>query len=272
MYRKPGYETGKVLGARLLKGFTHLGARMRVTSLAQNLRPRRIEGMIRWGVSSNEHLDSRLSVVINKSAALNLSTHKLNALVQMKRGGVNCPEVWTNAADIASFPVLGRNMYHHGGLDAVKYDNAEALVRRDHYVKFIDSTKEFRVHVFCGEVIRITRKVFRGFNRSGEAIAESGCIRNDIWGWGHKNVGREYWPEPVCAEAIKALEVLGLDFGAVDIIMERGTRLPFVLEVNSAPRLNSVGQEVYCKKICELFGLTYDREAFLLPGNTVSSE
>jgi hypothetical protein len=48
----------------------------------------------------------------------------------------------------------------------------------------------------------------------------------------------------VIVESLKAVDSLDLDFGAVDVLYsEEG--YPFVLEVNSAPRLNKYGRQLY---------------------------
>jgi hypothetical protein len=44
---------------------------------------------------------------------------------------------------------------------------------------------------------------------------------------------------PIAEEALIAIEAIGLDFGAVDVIYNNPTRQAFVLEVNSAPGMEA---------------------------------
>ena len=55
------------------------------------------------------------------------------------------------------------------------------------------------------------------------------------------------WGDEVPA-AIKAMEIVGLDFGAVDVIKKGDT--PYVLEINSAPWTSPYQQEVFAEAFC----------------------
>lgn len=52
-------------------------------------------------------------------------------------------------------------------------------------------------------------------------------------------------------EAIKAVNALGLDFGAVDIVTEKNTGIPYVLEVNTAPGNEGTTTQKYVDSIIE---------------------
>ena len=49
--------------------------------------------------------------------------------------------------------------------------------------------------------------------------------------------------EESCELAIKAAKVLGIDIGGVDVIQDIETGKLYVLEVNSAPRWESISQD-----------------------------
>lgn len=272
-YRKPGYETGKILGERLKQAAPHLGIRVKVTKgghrVSRLALQMRMTMMIRWGISENEDLDYAINTM-NSAGALKNSTNKLRALKIMKEAEVMCPTVWKNAADIERFPVLGRDTYHHGGLDVVKIlgsnvpalNDVSRIPKKDFYVEFIPSVHEYRVHVFDGQAIRITKKAFRGHNRGGEEIDIRDNIRNDIYGWGMRAIQLDQCPPNVVTQAINAVNALNLDFGAVDVIVSSVSQEAYVLEVNSSPRLNVVGQELYLKAICDYLELPFQREWF----------
>lgn len=93
-----------------------------------------------------------------------------------------------------------------------------------HFMEYINAEKEFRVHVVNGESIKISEKV------GGDATVKShgrGAIFQYPYDFHHKITLRR--------AAKKAVEVLGLDFGAVDVLWANDQA--YVLEVNSAPCL-----------------------------------
>lgn len=268
-YRKEGYETGKILGDRLLNAYPRqVKVSKNPDRVARLLRRFRGATLVRWGVSDNPEFDN--IDTINPAQSLKMSTNKLFALRHMKECGVRCPRTWEFPENIESFPVLGRDKYHHGGLDVVKIlgSNVRALNDftkipvKDFYVEFIPSNTEYRVHVFNNKPVRVTKKTFRGHNRGGEQIDTRDNIRNDIYGWGHSNITLEEWPTDACQEAVKAVNSLGLTFGAVDVIVSSVSKQAYVLEVNSAPRLNTVGQQIYLTELCDMLGLDFYPEVF----------
>lgn len=124
----------------------------------------------------------------------------------------------------------------------------------------IDKDLEFRVDVFQGKAFRFHVKTGPddkiAWNRDGTEWST----------YGKKTMVRgpsEKYPSAVesqTREAIdlakRAVEAVGYDFGAVDIIRERGTNKLFVLEVNSAPSLDENGVRKYAARIKNALGLT----------------
>lgn len=108
------------------------------------------------------------------------------------------------------------------------------------YVQYKKKKKEFRVHVFKGEVIDITQKKKRK-DFEGEVNTK---IRNYANGWVYC---REdiIEPEDLRAQAVLAVHTLGLDFGAVDIIWNEKENKSYVLECNTAPGLEGTTIEAY---------------------------
>jgi len=107
------------------------------------------------------------------------------------------------------------------------------------YTLGVMNAGEYRVHVFGDEVI-LYQKKSRRINEDGEVETAEGMdadVRNLESNWVYRtgNLKRLERVENLAIDAIKAV---GLDFGAVDIIMEEGGHV-YVLEINSAPGLGN---------------------------------
>ena len=107
------------------------------------------------------------------------------------------------------------------------------------YTRGVANKGEYRVHVMQGEVI-LYQKKSRKLDNDGEVeVAEGGDadVRNLESGWIYRT-GNLRRLERVEELAIDAIESLGLDFGAVDIINDSDNEV-HVLEINTAPGLGN---------------------------------
>jgi len=95
-----------------------------------------------------------------------------------------------------------------------------------HFMEYIDAPREYRVHIFRGKSIRISEKVF-----DEARDYTTGKPQHEV-----KHVRRG---------AKQALEAVGLDFGAVDILASN-TKC-WVLEVNAAPGLGGSMPKLYAE-------------------------
>jgi glutathione synthase/RimK-type ligase-like ATP-grasp enzyme len=113
------------------------------------------------------------------------------------------------------------------------------------YVKSINKTKEFRVHVVADQAIDLQEKRRKNGSRANEMIRnlDNGwvfCRQNIVAPAGLKELG------------VAAVKAVGLLFGAVDIIFDAvGNRL-YVLEVNTAPGLTNSTAVSYAKAFLNL--------------------
>lgn len=152
--------------------------------------------------------------------------------------------------------------------------HAVAAIREgaDYFQNLIEIVDEYRVHVFCGKVLYAAKKSARSKEETAEAyvrqelesqrtaaekhgirfdettarailsrqaarFAADGpdmLIRSNRLGWKFEPV--DVFPEGMGGEAVKAVESLGLDFGAVDCCVDPDGYC-FVLEVNTGPGL-----------------------------------
>lgn len=175
--------------------------------------------IINWG--SRGRIPPRFSRVVNR----NLVT-KLDAMKKLQAQDVPVPR-------FIEGPFITRKLRHRGGRDIRSYNRRFA-------VETIPKDAEFRVEVFNGKVFRIHEKkpkyppANQPFNWNRE---------NTHWVTvGSKNI-REAFGTELIDLGRNAVECLGYDFGAVDII--RGNGQYYVLEVNSAPALGDAGIRKY---------------------------
>ena len=122
-------------------------------------------------------------------------------------------------------------------------DTIEAL-HAPLYVKYKKKRKEFRVHVFHSQVIDVTEKR-KQRDYEGEVNTK---IRNHGNGWVFCREDLDI-PHDLYEQALWAVDCLGLDFGAVDIIWNQREDKSYVLEVNTAPGLEGTTLNNYVQAI-----------------------
>jgi hypothetical protein len=135
---------------------------------------------------------------------------------------------------------LPRRNNHVGGSDLL---NAPAAP--DYYSKKENIVEEYRVHMFKGKSIRAGVKRQRNERPNGQAPHP--WIRSFDAGWiiAYQDFRST---APMRDIAKRAVEALGLDFGAVDIGKKADGTL-IVLEVNRAPGVEGGTSEAYARKI-----------------------
>jgi hypothetical protein len=207
-------------------------------------KPKSNTTVINWG-SSRSHFNS--PSMLNQPNAVACAANKLTAFNKMKAAGVSVVEFTTSrvAAEnwlIGGYKVVCRHLLssHSGrGIEVVR--EGEQLPNAPLYTKYTKKDKEYRVHVFKGEVIDLIEKR----KRTG-APTINPYIRNLDNGWVFCRDYVNAIPE-VSSQSINAINALGLDFGAVDIIERNGK--VWVLEVNCAPGLVGTTLQSYINAI-----------------------
>ncbi len=194
--------------------------------------------LLNWG-NNGPRFSLTGVTILNKPEAVVKASNKLVALQTMKAAGVNVPDFSTNKADAETWIdeeriVLCRKLLRaNSGRGITIAKEVDQLVDAPLYVKYIRKEKEYRLHVFNGVIIDMVEK------RRQTGFAENSnynkYIRSYEQGWLMAREGIAV-TEATKAEAIKAVNALGLDFGAVDIVMGPKNK-PYVLEVNCAPGL-----------------------------------
>jgi len=128
--------------------------------------------------------------------------------------------------------------------------------------ELIDKVAEYRVYVVSGRVATVAEKTPDNPDAVAWNVAQGG--RFDVVRWGS-------WPMEVVRVALEAFKYSGLDFGGVDVMVDRDGRA-YVIEINSAPSLPllSSGQVSY-RQTCMAKTFAYimqnGKEHFASPEN-----
>ena len=198
--------------------------------------PRRV--VINWGCLDALTVTGRL---LNTPAAIAVARDKLRAFNALKdNDAVNVPKYWTTIEEANNERkgiVLERHtLTGQSGSGIVIRREGEDLTRAPLYVRYVRKQREYRVHVFDGKTIAVQQK------RKTEELAspDASLIRNHHNGWVFCiNSVNEEGLDAVKGMAVAAAAGLGLDFGAVDVVVGSRDEKPYFLEVNTRPGLSS---------------------------------
>lgn len=166
---------------------------------------------------------------------------------------VRCPEFTTDQIQAtiwlqAGSTVVERHILNGNsgaGIRLVEPGDEEGVSRAPLYVKYVPKKQEYRIHVCGGEAVDIQRKARR---KDVEDDAINWKIRNHDNGFIFARNEDGVVPPDVIVEAVKAVKVLGLAFGAVDVIFNEKEQKAYVLEVNTAPGLAGATLEGYVRR------------------------
>ena len=195
--------------------------------------------VIRWGNQRGYYRS------INPSAAMALASDKLAAF-RAWEGVVNIPEFRTEGGECEGV-WLGRKRHGFGGRDIQVFAQYTNLPRCGHpgdanefYTKVIPNEREYRIHVFNGEVIRVQRKYLDHPEQQRNEY-----VKNYANGYRFRTPRLQLRPERLDAAKL-AVETLGLTWGAVDAVVGLDDRT-YILEVNTAPKLAPLTMRQYAE-------------------------
>jgi hypothetical protein len=194
--------------------------------------------VVRWG--TREELPTSSSTIIyNTARSIANITNKRRSRELFIDQGVSCPKMVTdNNVTSNDLPIIARPFVHSKGrnfivLNTIAEFNRHYNPSRYYYSAFVDKDSEFRIHTAHGKVLAVMQKnAVEGSIAWNRAVTDSEPFDYVPW-----SAVDERGLKPILIEAIKAVKAVGADFGGVDVIVKEGT--PYVLEVNSAPTLNS---------------------------------
>lgn len=175
--------------------------------------------------------------VINSPEAVSKAANKLLAFKAMAEYGVKVPRFSEDILEARGWGtdiVVRHKLTGHSG-EGIQIIGPDELIEglAPLHVEYIKKKEEYRIHVFKGEAIDVQRKA-RKLDVPREDV--NWQVRNLDGGFIYAREGVEIDEEPRL-QALAAVEALGLDFGAVDIIWNERSDTYYVLEVNCAPGL-----------------------------------
>lgn len=217
LYHRTSFPTGHVIADAL--GVEH--GTGNVISPATDV-------LIRWGSRAEVARGYAQRRTVNPSVAIRLASDKFRSLEVMSDAGVSVP-AWSRDPEDLKLPILGRRTHHARGTDITLCLQRGDWIRqpRDYYVEYIPTVREFRIHVAFGRVIRVQGKYL---DQRELAVP---WVRNFAHGYRFRSPRKKLNTARLEA-AVQAVDALGLDFGAVDLIIGDDEK-HYVLEVNTAP-------------------------------------
>lgn len=214
--------------------------------------PRRATVVLNWGGNFQGDPDSLPMIrVINPPFRQRAAAHKLACFSMLDDAGVaSVPHTADPHEAIewlrqGSAVVERRTVTGSGGAGIRVVRPTDFLREAPLYTRFIPSVREYRVHVI-GSATLPARKAKRN-----NAPEQEFPIRNhgDTWTFQYTIPENIPVPESVLTLAKRAIDAVGLDFGAVDILYE-GRGNARVLEINTAPGIDhSVAEEFYVREL-----------------------
>lgn len=207
--------------------------------------------VINWGNSSYPTWELGRVQCLNLPDKVALACNKRFTFNALLADGVPHPD-WTDCKERAQSWVeeghkvfCRKSLTSHSGKGIVIASTKEELVDAPLYVQAVKKDKEYRVHVFQGQIIDCQLKRKKNGFEGGTA-----GIRNHSNGWVYTR-GDVQLPDNVGHESVRAVESLGLHFGAVDICTDLDNN-SVVFEVNTAPGLYGTTLTKYVEAIKRL--------------------
>lgn len=214
--------------------------------------------LVRYGCTALGHMDSVFHHVLNTSEAINrASGDKFAATNALKEAGLPVIEGKTvreyvehEDSRFDNSPIIARKFSHFGGRDIRLFERIEttadlrSLMEYDYVLRFIPRTREFRVWVFHTRSfddaeharplsVKIAEKVDNGSIDRASQTPSQKLVKNHRNGYSF--MFAQDIPGEVRTLGKRAVELFGLDFGAVDVMQDLDTGNFYILEVNTAP-------------------------------------
>lgn len=206
---------------------------------------------IRWGSAQFPTLASE----VQDARAIGMAGNKLVTFQCFKRDGVPCPEFSTGIALPTTETWFGRKTHGMCGTDIQVFEPGiiPAQQTHDFYSKYIPSRREYRIHVFGDQILGVMGKYLDFPGQAG-----NGYIKNHVHGYRFRTPDKTLNADRTDA-AIAACKSLGLDFGAVDLIVGEDGKA-YVLEVNTAPALAPLTARKYLNALATKLGVTISED------------
>lgn len=232
---------GALAAAMRIRRVKHTGSRVRATPQ---------DTLINWGHAGAfpDHV-SRAGRVLNRPNAVAVAANKRTFFNHVGAGCRLVPNTTDRgvAAGWGTKVVVRHVLNGHSGEGIEIVEPGVDIPVAPCYTKYIVKESEWRIHIVAGQVIDAVRKI-----RDPDHVGEPNwAVRSHANGFIFaRNSGTP--SEDVVRQAVAAMEAVGLDFGAVDVMVSKPTRtnperLAYVLEINTAPGLEGQTVESYAR-------------------------
>ncbi len=213
--------------------------------------------VVNWGTTKPLPTYHDDATTLNGVAAVGCAANKFLAFGALSGADISTVPWTANQAvaqewlDAGSVVVCRKVLTGHAGAGIIIVEKGGELVEAPLYTKYVFKTKEFRVHATIKGVIDTQQKV-----RDPKQEPLDWKVRSHANGFifQRNNIQPSLQRDLL---AVKAVQILGLDFGAVDIIEDKHGSF-YVLEVNTAPGLEGATIDSY---VNALTGLAKDAHA-----------
>lgn len=192
--------------------------------------------IVRWG--NRIAIDLTNSIVYNQCGSITLATNKKRSREIFIENNLNCPKL-INKDNITNedLPIIARPLVHSKGKNFIVLNSfADFLEHYNqnnnnwYYSAFVNKKQEFRLHVAHNRILNYLEKP----KPADGNIAWNRALNEDPF----VNIKWSDYNKDICKLAIEAVNVLELNFGAVDIMLTEDGKV-YVLEVNTAGTLIS---------------------------------
>lgn len=218
-------------GAHTLR--TELGDRARLTR--RNVLEGMYDTVINWGNSEPIRTDA---YTINHPDAVAIAIDKRQFLSTSRANGISVPDFTTDKTQVQGSKdiwLARTKVKGSEGEGIIVIRPGDIVPDAKLYTKYVPKRDEFRIHIAFGKLLFLQQK--KKINGK-EQTKDERLVRNYKNGWifAIKDISA---PHELIDEAEKAVSSIGLHFGAVDCMMGKNDNKPYVLEVNTAPALES---------------------------------
>lgn len=220
---------------------------------------------------------------LNSPESIENSSSKVRMKQCFERDNVKTARWWDRYRDLRNeqnipFPIIAKRKYGSRGRGMAKLDNLEQLeafseaniVTHYIYEAFHNYSREYRFHVSSAGCFYVCRKVLR--RDTPENVRWFRNNQNCNWirpdGDNPALFDKPVNFEAIEAECVKALNSVGLDFGACDVRVQSSTHSNgdrreypdfIIVEINSAPSFGEITAEKYKEEIPKILDRKYGR-------------
>lgn len=228
----PRPSDGALALARQLGNGTRLVKRDRIEQVASAYK-----FVVNWGCSSLPALELP---VINKPEAVALCVNKRTFFEEV--GDLTNMHVRYSRSDAEALfrthrKVICRTVVNgSSGEGIVVARSVNELVPATLYTAYIPKSAEYRVHVLGNKAVLVQQK--RRALDNEVVDPDAALIRNHDNGWIFAVDNVDPPTDDMISMCVRIVSELGLDFGAVDVMIGASNGKPYILEVNTAPGLS----------------------------------